>query len=512
MSSTATPPDGFRVILSADRTQMAGCPTLLDGMVSASQTTTTPWVVLDRVLAPPVRCRGVRAVRAPLGLRRIEAALLSGGFTPDEVAVVPPEKIPRAAGANTRIIAFSTGDPLGLGMNTSTMVALAGGRPYTTALFQRHLGRARELRRALGNVKLVVGGPGAWQLASSERDRVRLGIDHVLTGYCEAEVAAVFRRILEGDPVDPVVRCAWPPGAEIPSIRGATTMGLVEISRGCGLGCAFCTLAKIGMKHISPERILEDVEVNLAAGVRDLSLISEDLFRYGGPSPGKTRPAKLLELLRTVRGRNDVRLIQTDHANVTSVAAFSDDELIETHRLLAGPLPDRHVWVNLGVETVSPRLLSLDFARDGEHVSFAAKLRPFTPDDWGETCRREIRRLAVAGFMPMVSLVTGLPGETDDDVERTTRWVRSLRGERAVIFPLLHAPLDPGTKGMSVADLTPARWRLFEESYRFNFRWLPRMLWREETHAGVGRTRRLVAALLARGNVLFWKTLFALKS
>ena len=504
MADKDIPSGGFRVILSADRTLMAAYRTLLDGMLAAAQTTTTPLPVLDLLFAPSVRTEGVRAVQASLGLRRIEAALLDGGFTRDEVAVVPPEKLARAAGDATRIVAFSTGDPLGLGMNTSTMVGLAGGRPYTAALFQKHAGRVRELRRRLGDVKLVVGGPGAWQLAQNASDRLRLGIDHVFTGYCESEVADVFRRIIAGEHVAPVVACRWKTADEIPPIRGATAMGIVEISRGCGLGCDFCTIAKIAMRHIDRSRILDDVRTNLDAGIRDISLISEDLLRYGGASPGKTDPPKLLELLREIRAADGVRLIQTDHVNVTSVATFSDAQLAETHQLLSNGARGRHVWVNLGVETVSARLL--------EHASFAAKLRPFSPVEWGEACRREIGRLARAGFLPMVSLVTGLPGETEEDVALTARWVRSLRGERVVVFPLFYAPIGPGAKPMSLVDLTCTRWRLFEESYHFNFKWVPRMLWSEQTHARVGLTRRLLTAALGRGNVLFWKTLFALKS
>ena len=499
-----TPRHGRRILLTADRTQLADYRTLLDGMLSAAQTTLTPLPVVDVLFAPAMPCTAGRAVRAPMGLRRVEAALLDDGFSPDDVVVVPPEKLDRAVGPDTRIIAVSTGDPVGLGMNTSTMVALAGGRPYTTMLFQRLAGRLRRLRARFGNIRIVVGGPGAWQLARSDADRRRLGIDHVLTGYCEAAVARTFRDILNGDAVGEVVPCVWRSGDGVPAIRGATTMGIVEISRGCGLGCDFCTLAKLPMTHLAPAQILADVETNLRAGVRDVSLISEDLFRYGGETAKRTNPQRLLALLRAVRAIPAVRMIQIDHANVSSVASFSDDELAETHALLAGDFADRHVWVNLGVETVSPPLLAGGCIR--------AKMRPATPESWGDVCREQVQRLSRAGFMPMVSLMTGLPGETDVDVDATTRWVRTLRGERVVVFPMLLAPITPGGRPRNGNDMTAACWRLFHESYRFNFKWVRRMLWSEETHAGLALPRRLVVALLGHMNTVLWKALFTLKS
>jgi radical SAM superfamily enzyme len=131
-------------------------------------------------------------------------------------------------------------------------------------------------------------------------------------------------------------------------------------------------------------------------------------------------------------------MMQIDHANITSVARFSDDQLSEVHGLLAGGDPRRHVWVNLGVETASGRLL--------ETASARAKMRPFPADEWPEVSREQVRRLARAGFIPMVSLLVGLPGETAHDVEETTDWVRGLRGERVVVFPLFLASVDERTR------------------------------------------------------------------
>ena len=61
---------GTRVVLTADRGLMAAYSVLLDGMVASSQTTTTPWPVMDRLLLPRAAHPEGRALFAPAGLRR----------------------------------------------------------------------------------------------------------------------------------------------------------------------------------------------------------------------------------------------------------------------------------------------------------------------------------------------------------------------------------------------------------------------------------------------------------
>ena len=484
---------------------MAAYPTLLDGMLGASQTTAVPRVVLDALLAPRVPSdpdASGRAGLAPLGLRRVEAALVAGGFDPAEVAVVTAETLPRAVGPGTRVVALSSGDPLGLGMNSNTMTAIAGGRSCTEALFRRLLADARALRRRFPRLRIVVGGPGAWQLTTHDDARRRLGIDLVLTGYCEGQVADVFRRLVAGEDVSGLVACAWTGIEHVRPIRGATVMGIVETSRGCGLACDFCTLARVPMVHFPAEFIARDVTTNVAAGVRNVGLISEDFFRYGGPA-AKVNPSASIALLKRLREIPGLAMLQLDHANVSSVAGFSDAELVEIHSLLCGGYP-RPVWVNLGVETASGRLL--------DSLSARAKMRPFDAASWADACREQVLRLIKAGFLPMVSLVVGLDGETDEDVAGTRRWVESLSGERVLVFPLLLAPTEPGRRPVAARDLTAEHWRLIDACYRFNFKWVPHLLWSEETVARVPLAKRLALAALARGNALWWKLLLAWRS
>jgi radical SAM superfamily enzyme YgiQ (UPF0313 family) len=493
--------DGFSIVLTADRTLMANYTLLFDGMMAASQTTAAPPTIFGSLLMPrhaknpqPDDCR---ARVAPLGLRRMEAALLAADFSPDEVAVVAEENLHRAIGPATKIIGVSSGEPAGLGMNTSTMTSIAGGKIYPEALFRRLMKTIGRLNRN-HSAKIVLGGPGAWQIADDPSQRAALGVDHLVAGYAEENVAAYFRRLLQNETLPDVLEGGWTPRTNIPPIQGASTMGVVEISRGCGLGCPFCTLARVPMTHLPPETILADARTNVEAGLPNLAVLSEDFFRYGAAGMNADPPA-LLALLRDMRKIPGVRLIQIDHANAVTIAQFDDAQLRAIHDLLAGPDARRAIWVNVGIETASAELLRA--------IGGGCKMNR-DAEPWDKFSARQLRRLCQSGFFPLASMMIGLPGERDEHLRATLDWVRSLQNERMAIFPVLHAPIDGGLPP-DPRQLRPLHWELIRACYRLNFRWVPWIYADNQKAAGVSWSKRMLLQLLGRGQIAQWKLLFA---
>lgn len=500
-------PRGVPVVLTADRILMADHRTLFGGMIAASQTTTTPRVILSRFLAP--RARGPVA---PMGLRRVEAALLTDGFAESDMAVVEAERLAEVIGPNTRVIGISAGEACGWGMTSTTMTAISGGEIYSQRLVRELAGRIGRLRRRASGARVVLGGPGSWQLAANDDLRRALGIDHVVIGAAEGNVAQVFAHFVgraSSRPTElpPVIMGDGVPPERIPPIRGAATMGVVELSRGCGLGCNFCVMGRVPMAHLPAETILRDVTTNVApwrglptcksARRTAISAISEDILRYGarGHNPD---PEALLGLLRRVRELPGVGLVQTDHANVISVAGWSDDRLRELRALMVGDTGARFPWINLGVETPSGELLAR---------SAPAKLGNVDRARWGEFAAEQLRRLIAAGFMPMASLMLCLPGETEEHVREALRWVESLSTLPLTIFPIIYAPIDaappPGRE-----NLSKLHWQLIARCYDINFREVPRMFADNERAAGVPASRRALLQALGRGQILPMRTLF----
>lgn len=484
---------GYPIVLTADRTLTARYDLLFDGMLAASTTTTTPGFLTDNLLMPTVNGSRGRCSRAPLGLRRIEAALLGSGFSPDDVATVDEARLSSAVGPATRIIGISSGEPLGRGMNSSTMTAVAGGRIVPHDRFRRLLGRVRSLISGRApDAKIVLGGPGAWQMSEDKREAA--GIDHVVVGYAEANIAEVFRDILRGKPLAHVIEGGDPRPEDIPPITAPSTMGAIEISRGCGLGCHFCTIARRPMTHLPEGTILNDVRVNISGGQNNLALLSEDFFRYGGKGV-RVNPGALIDLIQKIRSTSGTGLLQIDHANLSSVAQFGDSELSAIRDILTAGQPHDYLWVNVGVETASGRLL--------KECGGAAKLGGCEPDGWGPFCARQINRLMAAGFFPFVSLIIGLPGERAEDAARTLEWVAQFRHARLAIFPVIYAPVD-GLRPPQHGRLTATHWELLRACYRLNFKWIPRLYWDNQAAAGVPLVRRALMRFLGTGQILQW--------
>lgn len=488
------------MVLAADRTLIAAYDVLLDGMMAASQTTGTPWPIMNRLLMPPAPHPGGRALFAPLGLRRIEAALLESGLSRDEVAVVDEAHLAAVVGPATRVVAVTSGEPTGVGMSSTTMTAVVGGEIYPQVMFRRLLARVRELRASRApEAKVVLGGPGAWQVAQQGQTLRELGVDHLVVGYAEGNASALLRGLLEGRQTPAVVEGVGVPAAAIPRIRGASTMGVVEVSRGCGLGCGFCTIARVPMEHLPVDTILADVETNLAAGLKAAAILSEDFLRYGATGVG-CRPEAALGLLERLRQVERLRLVQLDHVNLASIAQYDDAELKALRELLTAHRPKRRPWVNVGVETASGGLLA---ANGG-----GPKMGGVDPPRWGEFAAEQLRRLCRAGFTPMASLVVGLPGETPAEVGETLEWVRSMREEPLTIFPVLYAPVR-GEAPVRPEGLTRLQWQLIRECYELNFRGVPVMYWDDQSAAQVGLGKRLALQGLGKGQVVQWRWLLA---
>jgi len=229
---------GYEIVLTADRTLMSE----YHGGIFLGFSACVPkgiipdWVYFS-FFCPSVEVLENGAVKyAPYGTRKIEAALLDYGFKTEEVIVAHPEHLHKVIGPNTRVVGITENDPLGIGPATSTFTQIFGGHAYMAVKFKEILNHA-----SMGKYKprIIVGGPGAWQLQPGEVRR-ELGIDCVVIGEGEKVAGPLFEKAVKGEMLPEVVYSEIVSVDEIPVIRNATIDGLIEIARGCGRGCRFC--------------------------------------------------------------------------------------------------------------------------------------------------------------------------------------------------------------------------------------------------------------------------------
>lgn len=487
------------MVLVADPTLSADYSVLFEGIFATMQTSEVPsWLMRRLMCRPAARDARGRARVAPLGLRRMEACLLARtGLRPEDIAVATPQWVDSLLGPWTRLVAVSSSDPLGRGMSNSTTVHFCRGELYTQLWTDRLMRRIRRSKDEHG-FRVVAGGGGAWQYAQDAEATERHGVDTVFEGYFERQGPDLFQRLGAGGPAPPHVR---EDGAALPvePIRGPSTMGMVELSRGCGKGCRFCIAGRTAMEHVPIDTILADVERNVAAGLSCAVSSSEDFFRYGGRGPHVDYDALhgLLVRLGEIEG---LRLLQIDHGNVSSIAQLDVPQLRELRRLLARGGASEYPWINIGVESANGALVA---------ANGPGKVAPFRPDAWEGLVRDVAARLHEAGFFPVFSIVLGLPGEAPDDVARTRRLVEELKRRPAAVFPVFHQPVQPDAgDALTPANLRPDQLELFTACYEANFRWVPRLYWDNQRAAGVRWTRRALLQLLGRGEVRLWRRRF----
>ena len=492
------------IVLVADRTLSADYKVLFEGIFATMQTTNCPGPLMRHFVSPPVRTDAAgRARIAPLGLRRVESALLAAGVAgPDDVVCATPESLPRLLGPWTRIVGVSSSDFLGRGMSNTTTHSFWGGRLYSEYWLAGMMEKIRRAKARHG-FSVLAGGAGAWQLAA-DPDRAReLGFDCVFEGHFEQEGPPLAAGALAGKPLPAHVRASSTACEQIRPIVGPSVMGTIELSRGCGKGCRFCTAGLHKMSHLPKDLILADLAANVAGGRSCIVSSSEDFFRYGGTGPHVNFEA-LRGLLESMRAMKGLGFMQIDHANVSSVLQFEKEQLREINRLLQWERPSEYLWVNLGIESANGKLVQ---------ANGPGKIMPFGAEDWESMVKQAAAALEESGFFPVFSVILGLPGETPEDVHRTRQLVEWLSRRRSVIFPIFHEPIDAQARGrgeaFGVGRMRQDHLDLYTACYEINFRRVPSLYWDNQRAGGVGLAKRLAVQLLGRAEVRAWRKNFA---
>ena len=293
------------------------------------------------------------------------------------------------------------------------------------------LGKLRDIKKAQGaegrETKIVVAGCVA-QAEGGEIQRRQPAVDLVVGPQAyhrlpELLAEAGKRRVVDTDlPVED--KFGFLPAPKRQAILARGVSAFVTVQEGCDKFCAFCVVPYTrGAEFSRPvAQIMAEVERLAEAGVRDVTLIGQNVNAYHGEGPDGAvwSLARLMHRVAEVPGIARIRY-------TTSHPRDMDDDLIAAHRDLPQVMPFLHLPVQAG----SDRIL-------------AAMNRKHTGDEY----RRLIARIREA--RPDIALssdfIVGFPGETDADFEETIRLVDEIGFASSYSFNYSPRPGTPAAE------------------------------------------------------------------
>lgn len=193
----------------------------------------------------------------------------------------------------------------------------------------------------------------------------------------------------------------------------------LKIAEGCNKHCTYCIIPKVrgSYRSVPMEDLIEEAEYLAKQGVKELILVAQETTVYGVDLYGRKMLPELLRRLCRIRGLYWIRILYCYPEEITNelIQVMKEEEKI-CHYL---DLPIQHAS-----DTVLKRM--------GRRTSRQELV------DIVERLRREIPDIAIR-----TTLITGFPGETEEQHEELKQFIRNMRFERLGVFtysPEEHTP------------------------------------------------------------------------
>ena len=186
----------------------------------------------------------------------------------------------------------------------------------------------------------------------------------------------------------------------------------IKIAEGCDNHCAYCVIPSLRGKYRS--RRMEDVLLEAKrlaqAGVKELIVVAQDTSRYGTDLPEHTR--LLPKLLRELCRIDGIHWVRVHYVYPDEI----DDELIQ----VMAQEPKIVKYLDIPIQHCNDKILKLMNRRGS-----------------GAFLRELLGRLReqIPGLVIRTSLITGLPGEGEDEFRELCDFLREMRMERVGAFP-----------------------------------------------------------------------------
>lgn len=186
--------------------------------------------------------------------------------------------------------------------------------------------------------------------------------------------------------------------------------GYLKIAEGCDKHCTYCIIPSLRGKFrsVPEERLLKQAEYMASQGVRELILVAQETTVYGTDLYGKKTLHLLLKKLCQIRGIRWIRVLYCYPEEIY-------DELIQVMKAEAKICH----YLDLPIQHASDKILRRMGRRTSKQqlIDIITKLRREIPD-----------------IVLRTSLITGFPGETEEDHQELMEFVDEMEFDRLGVF------------------------------------------------------------------------------
>jgi tRNA-2-methylthio-N6-dimethylallyladenosine synthase len=281
-------------------------------------------------------------------------------------------------------------------------------RESADSRFVAHLGEAKRLKGE--DPERVVGVGGCWAQSVKEEVFERFPFVDVAFGPGQIHKLAEF---LTSDSLTAQGYFEFEDfSGHLPARREREFQGWLQISQGCNCVCSYCIVPSTRGREVSrdPFELVAEAEALAADGVREVTLLGQNVNSYGRELPSEVRIgfAELLARIDAVEGIDRIRYTSPHPKDMK-------EDVVRAHAELPSLCEQIHLPLQSGSSAVLKRMRRT-YDRE-RYLDRVALIREHVPD------------CAIT-----TDVIVGFPGETEADFEQTLEVVEEVGYDGAFTF------------------------------------------------------------------------------
>jgi tRNA-2-methylthio-N6-dimethylallyladenosine synthase len=281
-------------------------------------------------------------------------------------------------------------------------------RESADSRFVGHLGEAKRLKSE--DPTKVIGVGGCW--AQSVKDDVFRQFPFVDVAFGPGQIPKLAE-FLTSDSITAQGYFEFESfSGHLPMKREREFQAWVQISVGCNCRCSYCIVPSTRGREVSrgPDELVEEIERLAADGVREVTLLGQNVNSYGRDLPKDVR-IRFSDLLRAIDAIDGIDRIRYTSPHPKDMR----EDVLQAHAELRGLCEHVHLPLQSGSSRIL-KAMRRTYNRE-RYMDRVAMIREYVPD------------CAIT-----TDIIVGFPGETEEDFEQTMEVVDEVCYDGAFTF------------------------------------------------------------------------------